>query len=159
MSMYVCECMYTLVCFACTWMGGVFAAVQCRVTHAAVVGVHINLSSHATGLTIVCACLHLLPHLQVLLHSYGEENKQEKKEILTQLSCLQVTIENLCKSQSLHKAATAAGTHSYCGDVTQPSAPSPASWCQGVCHRCRPCLLEASAQPDAGWWGSGRLCK
>lgn len=75
----MCVCVYALVRVASAGMGGVFAAVQCRVTHAPVVGVHINLSSHTAPLTVVCACLHLLPHLQVFLHSYREEKKQGKK--------------------------------------------------------------------------------
>lgn len=72
--------MYTLVCVASAGMGGNFAAVQCRVTQAAVVGVHINLSSHTAGLTVVRACLHPLPHLQVLLYSYREGKKQKRKD-------------------------------------------------------------------------------
>lgn len=76
-------CVYVLICVASAGMGGNFAAVQCRVTHAAIVGVHINLSSHTAGLTTLCACLHLLPHLQILLHSYRKEKKQKKNENIT----------------------------------------------------------------------------
>lgn len=49
-------------------MGGVLAAEQGRVPHAAIVGVHVDLGPHAAALTALCARLHLNPHLQVLLH-------------------------------------------------------------------------------------------
>lgn len=49
-------------------MGGVLAAEQGGVPHAAVVGVHVDLGPHAAGLTALCARLHLRPHLHVLLH-------------------------------------------------------------------------------------------
>lgn len=54
-------------------MGGILAAEQGGVPHAAVVGVHVNLSPHAAGLTVLRARFHLCPHLHVLLHSYRQE--------------------------------------------------------------------------------------
>ena len=40
-----------------------------RVPHAPVVRLHVNLGAQATGLAEGRGSLHLLPHLEVLLHS------------------------------------------------------------------------------------------
>lgn len=61
---------HSLVSIAGTRMRSVLAAEQCGVTQAAIVGIHVNLGSHAASLAKLCALLHLLPHLHVLLHSY-----------------------------------------------------------------------------------------
>lgn len=51
-------------------MGGVLAAKQGGVPHAAVVGLHVHLGPHAAGLAAFGASFHLCPHLPVLLHGY-----------------------------------------------------------------------------------------
>lgn len=48
-----------------------FAAVQGGVPHAAVVAAHVDLGPQTAGLPELAALLHFLPHLQVLLDSYG----------------------------------------------------------------------------------------
>lgn len=56
-------------------VGGILTAVEGGVAHAAVVGGHVNLGPHAARLAILRARLHLLPHLQVLLHRWGRARK------------------------------------------------------------------------------------
>ncbi len=60
---------HSLVSAAGARMRSVLAAEECGVTQAAVVGIHVDLCSHTAGLAKLCAFLHLLPHLHVLLHS------------------------------------------------------------------------------------------
>lgn len=64
----MCKCIDSLVSAASAGVRGVFAAVECGITQTAIVGFHVNLSSHTACLAIFCACLHRFPHLHVLLH-------------------------------------------------------------------------------------------
>ena len=48
---------------ASSGVGGILAAVEGGVAHAAVVRGHVNLGPHTAGLAVLRACLHLLPHL------------------------------------------------------------------------------------------------
>lgn len=45
-------------------------AVQCGVPHTPIVRGHVNLGPHCTLLTSRASLLHLLPHSQVLLHTW-----------------------------------------------------------------------------------------
>lgn len=56
-------------------MGGVLAAEQGGVPHAAVVGLHVDLGPHAAGLTLRRASFHFRPHLHVPLHGYEAERR------------------------------------------------------------------------------------
>lgn len=60
---------YEVLVGACSArVGSVLAAVEGGVSHAAIVGVHVNLCPHAASLTELCPSFHLRPHLHVLLH-------------------------------------------------------------------------------------------
>lgn len=73
-------------------MGGILAAEQGGVPHAAVVGVHVNLGSHAAGLTVLRACFHLCPHLHVLLHGCTQERDVGKCVCSRVTSCTMPSI-------------------------------------------------------------------
>ena len=56
-----------------TDMGLWLAPVESGVSHAPDVGVHVNLGPHTVLLTHCTSLLHLLPHRQVLLHTYNNQ--------------------------------------------------------------------------------------
>lgn len=62
-----------LVCASSARVESVLAAEKGGVSHAAVVGIHVDLGPHAAGLTLLCPSFHLRPHLHVLLHRYTGE--------------------------------------------------------------------------------------
>lgn len=64
-----------LVGASCARVGSVLAAEEGGVSHAAIVGVHVNLGPHAAGLTKLCPSFHLRPHLHVLFHGYTTEKR------------------------------------------------------------------------------------
>lgn len=64
---------HILVGAASARVGGVLAAEQGGIPHAAVVGLHVDLGPHAAGLTALRASFHFCPHLHVLLHGYEAE--------------------------------------------------------------------------------------